>query len=102
VAVVQIRLLQLYAQAMDVAISRLRAELSGWIEHVRAGEEVVITERGVPVARLLPVDTAPLIERLTEQGILGRPRRADRPDARSIVRARATGSVAELVTEQRR
>ncbi|HEY0168914.1 MAG TPA: type II toxin-antitoxin system prevent-host-death family antitoxin [Jatrophihabitans sp.] len=87
---------------MDVAISRLRAELSGWIEHVRTGEEVVITERGVPVARLLPIDTAPLIERLTEQGVLGRPERADRPSARGVVRARATGSVSELVAEQRR
>lgn len=86
---------------MDVAISRLRAELSGWIGHVRAGEEVVITERGVPVARLLPIDTAPLIERLTEQGVLGRPRRADRPDAQSVVRARATEPVSELVREQR-
>jgi prevent-host-death family protein len=86
---------------MDVAISRLRAELSGWIGHVRAGEEVVITERGVPVARLLPIDTAPLIERLTEQGVLGRPRRGDRPDAQSVVRARATDSVSELVREQR-
>ncbi len=82
-------------------MSRLRAELSGWIEHVRAGEEVVITDRGIPVARLLPVGTAPLIEQLTEQGVLGRPRRADRPDAQDVVRARATGPVSDLVREQR-
>ena len=87
---------------MDVAITALRAELSGWIEHVRAGEEVVITERGVPVARLLPIDTAPLIEELTRQGVLGKPRRSDRPLARTMVRARATDSVSELVSEQRR
>jgi prevent-host-death family protein len=87
---------------MDVAISMLRAELSGWIEHVRAGEEIVITERGIPVARLLPIDTAPLIEQLSQQGVLGKPRRADRPTARGIARARATDSVSELVTEQRR
>lgn len=86
---------------MDVAISVLRAELSGWIEHVRAGEEVVITERGVPVARLLPVDTAPLIERLTQQGVLGKPRRVDRPDARRVVRARAAEPVSDLISEQR-
>ena len=87
---------------MDVAISMLRAELSGWIEHVRAGEEVVITERGIPVARLLPIDTAPLIERLTQQGVLSKPRRADRPDAQATVRARATDSVSDLIGEQRR
>ncbi|MEO7259758.1 MAG: type II toxin-antitoxin system prevent-host-death family antitoxin [Jatrophihabitantaceae bacterium] len=87
---------------VDVAITRLRAKLSGWIEHVRAGEEVVITARGLPVARLLPINTAPLIERLTQQGVLGRPQRADRPTARDVVRARATDSVSKLVVEQRR
>ncbi|MDQ1721962.1 MAG: hypothetical protein QOI26_1696 [Pseudonocardiales bacterium] len=87
---------------MDVAISALRAELSGWIDHVRAGEEVVITERGIPVARLLPIDTAPLLDQLTQQGVLAKPRRADRPAARGAVRARAADSVSELVSEQRR
>ena len=87
---------------MDVAISMLRAELSGWIEQVRAGQEVVITERGVPVARLLPIDAAPLIEQLSQQGVLGKPRRAGRPAARGIDRARAAASVSELVAEQRR
>src|ERR1039458_8019004 len=38
---------------MDVAISTLRAELSTWIERARSGEEVVVTDRGTPVARLL-------------------------------------------------
>ncbi len=86
---------------VDVAISRLRAELSGWIGHVRAGDEVVVTDRGVPVARLLPINAAPLIEQLTEQGILGRPQRAERPDAQRVVRARATEPVSDLVGEQR-
>ncbi|MHB8294827.1 MAG: type II toxin-antitoxin system Phd/YefM family antitoxin [Acidimicrobiales bacterium] len=38
----------------------MRAELSSWVDRARAGEEVVITERGTPVARLLPVGVAPL------------------------------------------
>jgi len=48
------------------------------------------------------VDTTALITRLTRQGVLGEPRSADRPIACDVVRARATGSVSELVTEQRR
>ncbi len=86
---------------MDVAISVLRAELSQWIDRARGGEEVVVTDRGTPVARLLPVDTAPLLERLVQQGVLSRPRRADRPTARGAVRVTASGPVAELVSEQR-
>jgi prevent-host-death family protein len=65
---------------MDVAISILRSELSSWVERARSGEEVVITERGRPVARLVPVDTAPLLEDLV----------------------RAQGPVADLLGEQRR
>ncbi len=86
---------------MDVAISMFRAELSSWIERARAGEEVVLTDRGTPVARLLPVDTAPLLDQLVQRGVLSRPHRADRPAARGAARVRASGPVADLVSEQR-
>lgn len=92
----------LYGRAVDVAISALRAELSTWIERARAGEEVVVTDRGIPVVRLLPVDTAPLLERLVQQGVLSKPRRAVRPTARGARRAQAHGPVADLVADQRR
>jgi prevent-host-death family protein len=87
---------------MDVPISTLRAELSSWIERARAGEEIVITDRGTPVARLLSVDTAPLLDQLIESGVVGKPRRPDRPTARDESRVHARGPVADLVSEQRR
>ena len=37
-----------------VSISVLKAKLSEYIGRVRAGQEVVVTDRGVPVARLVP------------------------------------------------
>jgi prevent-host-death family protein len=86
---------------MEVAVSALRAELRAWLERVHAGEEIVVTDRGVPVARLMPVDAAPLIERLTREGVLGRPQRSGRPAASGRPRVRASGSVADLVSEQR-
>lgn len=87
---------------MDVAISTLRAELSRWIERARAGEEVVVTDRGTPVARLVPIDAAPLIEDLVERGVLSRPERPHRPTARGADRVRASGPVADLVSEHRK
>ena len=87
---------------MDVAISTLRAELAMWIERARSGEEIVVTERGTPVARLLAVDTAPLLDQLITSGVLSKPRRDDRPAARGAARAHASGPVSELVSEQRR
>ncbi|HZE48613.1 MAG TPA: type II toxin-antitoxin system prevent-host-death family antitoxin [Jatrophihabitantaceae bacterium] len=87
---------------MDVAISTLRAELSSWIERAQTGEEIIVTDRGTPVARLLAVDTAPLLEQLIQRGVLSKPRRADRPAARGAARVHARGPVADLVSEQRR
>ena len=86
---------------MEVSISTLRSELASWIDRVRSGEEVVITDRGAPVARLVPVSTASLLDQLVEQGVLSRPQRADRPVARRATRVRASGPVADLVSEQR-
>ena len=86
---------------MDVAVSKLRAELSGWIEHVRKGEEIVVTDRGVPVARIVPMNSTPLLERLIAEGAVEKPERAKRPITRDqLIRAR--GPVSDLVGEQRR
>lgn len=38
-----------------VPITRLKARLSEYLEAVRAGEEVIVTDRNRPVARLGPV-----------------------------------------------
>jgi prevent-host-death family protein len=44
---------------MDVrttAVSKLKATLSEHIAYVKRGEEVVVTERGKPVARIVPIE----------------------------------------------
>jgi prevent-host-death family protein len=86
---------------MDVAISDLRANLRAWVEQARAGREVVVTERGVPVARLVAVDSAPVLEQLERDGVLTRPQHARRPVASGRRRVKARGSVSELVSEMR-
>lgn len=92
----------MYTSGMDVALTELRANLSDYVSRVRAGEEVVVTDRGLPVAKLVGLDYAPLIERLTEQGVLSRPQKPVRPIARGQVRVRARRSAADQVSEQRR
>jgi prevent-host-death family protein len=37
-------------------VANLKARLSEYLRLVKAGHEIVVTERGVPVARLLPLD----------------------------------------------
>ncbi|MGH9151706.1 MAG: type II toxin-antitoxin system Phd/YefM family antitoxin [Acidimicrobiales bacterium] len=87
---------------MDVAVSELRANLKTYVDRARAGERVVVTERGVPVARLVPVDAEGLLERLERGGALTRPKVAKRPVASKTRRVKAGGPVADLVAEQRR
>ena len=40
------------------AISKLKAHLSDFLNQVKAGSEVLITDRGKPVGRLVPVSRA--------------------------------------------
>ncbi len=61
------------------SISELKANLSRFVNEVRRGGEVQILDRGRPVARLVPVDTANdsgARERLIRQGLI-RPGKGD-------------------------
>ena len=40
------------------AVAELKASLSRFLVGVKAGEEVLVTERGKPVAKIIPVPTA--------------------------------------------
>lgn len=85
---------------MEVGIRELRADLSRWLLRVRAGEEVVVTDRGKAVARLLPVSGERPLDRLIAAGVV-KPAR-DRSGWRPVARVHASGLVSDLVAEQRR
>lgn len=87
---------------MDVAITELRAHLSEWLERARSGDEVVVTDRGIPVARILGLNTATTLEQLTEQGVIAKPSSPDRPRATGRQRPRSRRCIADRVSEQRR
>lgn len=93
---------------MDVATSRssvgirdLKNGLSKYIDRVQAGEEVIVTDRGRPVARLSPLDaSADYLADLVTAGLVRPPLSRTRHSSRS--RLQAKGSVSGLVSEQRR
>lgn len=87
---------------MDVGVSELRAGLASWIQAARAGEDVVITEHGIPVARLVGTESASGLEELIKQGIIARPSAPVRAKAGVRKRPKSKGSVADLLVEQRR
>lgn len=86
---------------MEVGVRQLRDELRRWLDAVRHGDEVVVTERGRPIARIIGVASPPPLERLIAAGIVTP---ADRPrkPSRAHRKVSSKGSVSELVPEQRR
>jgi len=59
-----------------VAVRDLKACLSEYLAQVKAGEEVVVTERGKPVARLAPLPSYQILpQHLAEMERLGLVRR---------------------------
>ena len=53
------------------SVSDIKAHLSAYLDRVKRGEEVVVTERGVPIARLVPMRAAIEEERLAQMGARG-------------------------------
>lgn len=89
-------------RGMEVGVRELRSQLSRWIGHARQGREILITDRGRPVARLVPVEGESAIEQLIALGIATPPASTRRDDLTPpTVRPRG-GSVTELLLEQRR
>lgn len=86
---------------VEVGVAQLRRELKDWLERVRSGDEVVITERGRPVARLSGIDVAPFLDQLAEQGQLSGPATSRRPAARGRERVVASGDVSDLIAADR-
>jgi len=92
----------MYTSFMDVPVTELRAHLSRWIDVAREGHDVVITDRGIPVARIVGLDSSSVIDRLTAEGIISRPGESSRPVAGDRPRPTPERSVASIVSEQRR
>ena len=79
----------------------LRNNLSRYLDRVKAGDEVIVTDRGRPVARLSQVDQS--TDRLAELIAAGLAQPAiRRTRSAHKARIRPTGSVSALVRDQRR
>ena len=87
---------------MDVPITELRAHLSDWLERAQSGEELIVTDRGTPVVRILGMTATATLQRLTAEGVIGRVSSARRPVASEGDLIRVSRQVSDYVSEQRR
>ena len=91
------------------SISETKAKLSALLDLVRAGETVTITDRGRPVARLIPAagsdagDDEARLQRLERAGLIRRPK--EKLDVEAFLAEPPIdlgGGVVELLLEERR
>jgi prevent-host-death family protein len=83
----------------EVGVRELHDRLSEHLERVEQGAEIVVTRRGRAIARLSAVGAPDPLQELIERGLVLRP---GRPRTPRLPRVRASGSVSDLVAEQRR
>jgi prevent-host-death family protein len=87
------------AGSTEVGVKELRADLSAWLRRVGEGLEVVVTDRGTPVARLSPYGAPSGLDRLIAEGrvrLPSAPKRLADPQGIPV-----RGSVSELVIRDR-
>jgi prevent-host-death family protein len=85
----------------EVGVRDLRANLAHWLDEVRKGHEVVVTERGVPVARLLKAGEPTTFERLVAEGTITLPKEPRTPWPEPTVVPKG-GSVTDVLLQQHR
>lgn len=83
-------------------IRELKARLSSYMQQVKAGTILVITERGKPVGRIAPIKPSAeaRMQELLQSGVVAWSGRKLAPMA-PVARTQGTGTVAELLLENR-
>jgi prevent-host-death family protein len=85
---------------MEAGVRELRDHLSKYLELVRDGAEVTVTDHGKAVARLVPLGRPRPLDRLIAEGLVTPSRASKRTRSGSALQAK--GSVSDLIAEQRR
>lgn len=84
---------------IEVGVRELRNNLSRYLDRVRKGQEIVVTDRGSAVARVLPIATERVLDRLIAEGVVTPASRPEHPAGPPI---KGSGTVSDLIAEQRR
>ena len=77
---------------MDVGIRELRADLSRWLKRVEAGEEIVVTDRGRPIAKIVATNGRSKLDELIAAGLVTHAPRPVRDKLPPPIKARGTVS----------
>lgn len=96
-----------YNGHMRASVAELKSHLSAYLSRVKDGEEILVTDRGRPVARLIPYvaragEQSEVLQRLARQGVVRLPARPpDEAFRWPVPTARSRRSVVEALLEER-
>lgn len=88
-----------------VGVRDLRENMRSWLDRVKDGDEIVVTERGKAVAQLTSLDPPrSKLEELIEAGVVRPPLRPKRAqiDASKLPKMTPGQTLSDIVIEQRR
>ena len=84
---------------MEIGIRELRDALSRYLDEVRSGRTLTVTDHGRPVARIIPVQRLTRLEQLRAEGrvVRGSRRKQPAPDPIEV-----DGIASDQIDDQRR
>jgi len=83
---------------MDVGIRELKAALSEYVKRASRGQQILITDRGRPVARLVGLGGISMVDRGIEEGWITPP---VQEGLEPIERYKASRTISEVLNEDR-
>ncbi len=83
---------------MDVGVRELKAKLSEYLGLAAGGQQVIVTDRGTPIARIVALSETSAVERGIEEGWIEPARRTH---LESVPRHRSNRSVLDVLDEDR-
>lgn len=86
--------------ATTVGVRELRDHLSRYLEQVKAGERVTVTEHGRPVAEIVRFGLSPTLQRLVAEGRVTLPS-AEFDPTKTWTPVKGTGGVSQFLDDVR-
>lgn len=83
----------------EVSTTEYRARLRHWHELAQRGEDVIVTDHGVPAVRVTAAETETVLDRMEREGLLRRA--APRRPSSEITSVTAAGDSASGISEER-
>jgi prevent-host-death family protein len=87
---------------MGVGIRELKNRLSYYLDRVRKGEVIEVTDRGKPLARIVPAGIDEGLVRLIGEGKVSWSGRRFTPPARRVRQLPGSPSMSDAIAEDRR